>query len=255
VVGGEVDPVGAGADVGARVEYRGIRLGTIADVILDPRFLTMIGYEVAGVDGVARWFLPRIACGLASRACVEVAVPAAMLGGEELSFYREQGITLASLEDPSPGPADDGREGFLDRRNGYTSTGDRMRGDRVTSRFQATARDAGNGVVRVSVVGEADLYTAPGLRTALLGAIDGGARSVLVDLSRTTFLDSTTLGVLIGGVRRLRSSGGEIAVVCRDPNTRKIFEITLLDRILAIFDDVDEGLAYLTGSNGAAPRD
>ena len=59
---------------------------------------------------------------------------------------------------------------------------------------------------------------------------------MLVDLSNATFIDSTTLGVLMGAVKRLRPAGGELAIACHDPNIRKIFEITLLDRVFEIFD-------------------
>lgn len=119
----------------------------------------------------------------------------------------------------------------------------------VGNGFEASASPAGDGVVRVTVVGDADLATAPELKAALLGAIEGGARRLLVDLSQTTFIDSTALGVLMGGVKRLAPSGGEVAIVCRDASIRKIFEITLLDRIFAIFDDVDAGIDHLTGSS------
>jgi anti-sigma B factor antagonist len=56
---------------------------------------------------------------------------------------------------------------------------------------------------------------------------------VVVDLSATTFIGSTFLGVLLGGLRSLRERGGEISVVCLD-SMRKIFEITGLDRVLRI---------------------
>jgi len=124
---------------------------------------------------------------------------------------------------------------------------------RPASAFQVNAWDAGDGVRLVTVAGEADLYTAPELKATLLGAIDAGARSLLVDLSQTTFIDSTTLGVLMGCVRRLRPAGGRIAIVCQDSNICKIFEITLLDRVFAIFGDVEQGLAYLKSPTDAQP--
>jgi len=117
--------------------------------------------------------------------------------------------------------------------------------------FKVSAGDAGNGVVHVAVVGEADLSTAPELEAALIGAIDGGARLVLVDLARTTFIDSTTLGVLMGGVKRLAERNGEMAIVCRDANIRKIFEITLLDQTFAILDNVAAGIEHLGSSDRA----
>ena len=111
--------------------------------------------------------------------------------------------------------------------------------------FKLATADLGNGVSTVSVAGEVDLATAPELKEALAEVINDGARGVLVDLSNATFIDSTTLGVLMGAVKRLRPAGGELAIACHDPNIRKIFEITLLDRIFAIFDSTDEGIAHL----------
>jgi anti-anti-sigma factor len=75
---------------------------------------------------------------------------------------------------------------------------------------EAQRRDDGVGVVRLS--GEVDMYTAPQLKQSMLGLIDEGAAKVVIDLSGVTFIDSTALGVLIGGVRRLRAAGGPRAV-------------------------------------------
>ena len=113
--------------------------------------------------------------------------------------------------------------------------------------------DAANGVAdavfdvdvfdltdRLSVIevhGQADLHTASDLRSAITGAIDRGAVHVVVDLSEATYIDSMTLGVLLGAVKRLRPAGGTVSVVCRDPHIRRIFEITLLDRIFTLYPD------------------
>ena len=117
--------------------------------------------------------------------------------------------------------------------------------------FQVVTVELGDGLAVASVVGEADLYTAPELKGALSALVENGAHSVLVDLSRTSFLDSTTLGVLMGAVRKLRSRGGQIAIACSDPNIRKIFEITLLDRIFAMFDSTEAGIEHLRRSGVA----
>ena len=111
--------------------------------------------------------------------------------------------------------------------------------------FKVSSAVLGDGVSSVSVGGEVDLSTAPELKEVLNGVIDGGARYVLVDLSSATFIDSTTLGVLMGAVKRVRPDGGEIAIACKDQNIRKIFEITLLDRVFAIFDTPEEGGEHL----------
>jgi anti-sigma B factor antagonist len=111
--------------------------------------------------------------------------------------------------------------------------------------FRLATTDLGHGVYTVTVVGEVDLSTAPELKEALGEVLESGAQGVLVDLSQATFIDSTTLGVLMGAVKRLRPAGGELAISCQDANIRKIFEITLLDRVFNIFDTPDEGVAHL----------
>ncbi len=94
----------------------------------------------------------------------------------------------------------------------------------------------------ISLAGEVDLYTAPEFKQQLLDVIGNGARYVVVDFSDTTFIDSTTLGVLVGGVKRLRSNDGELALVCSDRNITKIFEITGLDRVFTIYPTREEAV-------------
>jgi anti-sigma B factor antagonist len=93
--------------------------------------------------------------------------------------------------------------------------------------------------------GQVDLHTAPELRDELVGAIEDGALNIVVDLTRATFIDSMTLGVLLGAVKRLRPRGGRLRIVCDDPNIRKIFEITLLDRVFALYGTREAALERL----------
>ena len=91
-----------------------------------------------------------------------------------------------------------------------------------------------HGIWVIALTGEVDLYTAPEFKQQLLDAIGQGATHVIVDLTDTTFIDSTTLGVLVGGVKRLRPDGGQLTIVCSDRNITKIFEITGLNRVFPI---------------------
>lgn len=97
----------------------------------------------------------------------------------------------------------------------------------------------------VTVEGELDLFTAPRLQEALLNAIETGHTGVLVDLTGSTFVDSTTLGLLMGSFERLTESGGTLAVACHDPNLRRIFQITLLDQVFPVFDSREDGETYV----------
>lgn len=84
------------------------------------------------------------------------------------------------------------------------------------------------------LTGEVDMYTAPAVERELQGAIDGGAREVIVDLTGASFIDSTLLGVLIGAHKQLDAVGGRVSIVCGDRNLVKLFEITGFDRVFAI---------------------
>jgi anti-sigma B factor antagonist len=102
------------------------------------------------------------------------------------------------------------------------------------------------GQATVTVRGELDLFTAPRLHEALAQSIDLGARRVVVDLARVTFIDSTALGVLIGVGKRLRAGEGSLDIVCQNGNVRRVLELTGLDAVFAVH-------ASLTGALGAAP--
>jgi anti-sigma B factor antagonist len=97
----------------------------------------------------------------------------------------------------------------------------------------------------IALSGEVDLYTAPEFKQQLLEVIGQGGKHVVVDLTETTFIDSTTLGVLVGGVKRLRPDGGQLSLVCNDRNITKIFEITGLDRVFTIHETRDAAVGAL----------
>ena len=97
----------------------------------------------------------------------------------------------------------------------------------------------------ISLAGEVDLYTAPEFKQQLLEVIGQGGTEVVVDFTSTTFIDSTTLGVLVGGVKRLRANDGQLSLVCSDRNITKIFEITGLDRVFTIHGTREDAVASL----------
>jgi anti-sigma B factor antagonist len=112
--------------------------------------------------------------------------------------------------------------------------------------FDITTEQLGEGRYVISLSGEVDLYTAPEFKQQLLEVISQGAGTVIVDLTNTTFIDSTTLGVLVGGVKRLRPNGGQLSLVCSDRNITKIFEITGLDRVFTIHATRDEAVEAIS---------
>ena len=101
-------------------------------------------------------------------------------------------------------------------------------------RLGLESEEAREGVYVVTPAGELDLYTCPEFKQELLRVISNGARHVVVDLSLTTFVDSTALGVLLRGVERLHAADGHLSVVCPDENILRVFQVTGLHRVLEI---------------------
>jgi anti-sigma B factor antagonist len=105
----------------------------------------------------------------------------------------------------------------------------------------------GHGTVVLAVHGDADLHVASELKDRLSAVIEDGASSLVLDLSTTTFLDSMALGVLLSGMKRLRARGGRFRVVAPRTEIRRIFEITLLDRVFELVSTREEALSAASG--------
>jgi anti-sigma B factor antagonist len=104
----------------------------------------------------------------------------------------------------------------------------------------------------LAVRGEIDLFTAPELKQVLAESIEAGRIRIIVDLTETTFLDSTALGVLIGAVKRLRSRDGALAIVNTDENIAKTFEITGLDQIFTILPTREAAVEAVAAAQNSA---
>lgn len=105
-----------------------------------------------------------------------------------------------------------------------------------------------NGEPGVSVVdlnGEIDVYTSPKVKETLSELIDKGNYSLVINLENVRYIDSTGLGVLIGGLKRVREHSGTVHLVCTNPQIKKIFDITGLAKIFGIFDSEQAACASL----------
>lgn len=95
-------------------------------------------------------------------------------------------------------------------------------------------------------VGELDAYTVSSFREALGGLAD--RKYLLIDLSAVPFMDSAGLGALIGGIRRAREAGGDVAVACSRPTLIRLLHTTGFDRIVSVTDTVEAAAAALAES-------
>jgi anti-sigma B factor antagonist len=101
----------------------------------------------------------------------------------------------------------------------------------------------------ISLGGELDLHAAPDLRERMSTLINEG-KSLLIDLTQATFIDSSAIGVLVGGLKRLRESGGRMVLACEHPNILAVFEITGLDRTFSIHGSREDAVAALRRGEG-----
>jgi anti-sigma B factor antagonist len=104
-----------------------------------------------------------------------------------------------------------------------------------------TTRSEGDSTV-VVVGGEIDVYTAPKLREQLIDLVNAGKYHLVVDMEGVEFLDSTGLGVLVGGLKRVRAHDGTLRLVCTQERILKIFRITGLTKVFPIHDTVDDAV-------------
>lgn len=95
----------------------------------------------------------------------------------------------------------------------------------------------------VVVGGEIDVYTAPKLREQLIDLVTAGSYHLIIDMEGVDFLDSTALGVLVGGLKRVRAHDGSLQLVCTQERILKIFRITGLTKVFPIHASVEEAAA------------
>lgn len=108
--------------------------------------------------------------------------------------------------------------------------------------LSVTSRQEGDRTV-ISVSGEIDVYTAPSLRERLNELVASGYYNLVVDMEGVEFLDSTGLGVLVGGLKRVRSHDGTLRLVCAQEKILKVFRITGLTKVFPIHATLAEALA------------
>ena len=100
-----------------------------------------------------------------------------------------------------------------------------------------------DGVTMVAVGGEIDVYTAPKLRDKITELVGDGQYHLVIDMESVEFLDSTGLGVLVGGLKKVRAHEGTMEIVCNQDRLLKIFRITGLAKVFTIHESEAAALA------------
>ncbi|MFF9066546.1 anti-sigma factor antagonist [Streptomyces sp. NPDC014891] len=92
---------------------------------------------------------------------------------------------------------------------------------------------------------ELDVYSASSMREILVDLVDQGRYFLVVDLTGVVFFDSTGLGVLVGGVKRVRAHSGALALVARSDEVFKQLRIKGLFKVFPTFPTVDRAVEFL----------
>ena len=87
--------------------------------------------------------------------------------------------------------------------------------------------------------GELDMAAAPGIKDTLARLIIDAHRSVVLDLSEATFVDSTTIGTLMAAHQRLKRYGSRLDIVCVNENILRTFEFAGLREELNLHRSLD----------------
>jgi anti-sigma B factor antagonist len=104
-----------------------------------------------------------------------------------------------------------------------------------------------DGIEVIDVAGTIDIYTAPRLRELLIDLVSKDNYQLIINLDQVEFLDSTGLGVLVGGLKRVRAHDGSLDLVCTQERILKIFRITGLTKVFAIHETVDQAITATKG--------
>ena len=113
--------------------------------------------------------------------------------------------------------------------------------------------EVASGVPVVTAPEEIDITNAPRLRSALLEAAAHGHGTLVVDMTRTQFCDSSGLHTLLAAHKRAQAEGGELLLVISAAPVLRIFAITGVDRIIPNFTSLDQALTQ-TSANGSSGR-
>jgi anti-sigma B factor antagonist len=111
--------------------------------------------------------------------------------------------------------------------------------------LKVDTRSPREGVAVIVLSGEVDVYTSPRLKQEMVDLLNRGQVNLIVDLNGVEYLDSTGLGVLIGGLKRARERDGDLRLICENMRILRIFEITGLTKIFEIDRDEEGALSKL----------
>jgi anti-sigma B factor antagonist len=114
--------------------------------------------------------------------------------------------------------------------------------------------DPGTGATVLTVAGEADMLTAPVLRQHLDERFCADQAPIIVDLSRVEFFGSTALAIMVEIQQRASIEGRDFVLVAGTQIVRRPLEVTGLDTVLSVHDDLDQAREAVRASAADRPH-
>ena len=92
----------------------------------------------------------------------------------------------------------------------------------------------------LQVAGELDLHTSPALRESVSEILEAGTNRLAIDLAHVGFMDSSSLGILVVALKRIRENGGDLALVGVNGSPLKVLALTGIDRLIPAYGSTSE---------------
>ena len=95
----------------------------------------------------------------------------------------------------------------------------------------------------IEVAGQLIIGNRHELKSLVLDRVQRGERHLVIDFSQTGYIDSSGLGVLVGLSKRIREMRGSLRLAGLSPDLQRLFELTRLDTLFEIRDDLEQALS------------
>ena len=105
-----------------------------------------------------------------------------------------------------------------------------------------TRRESGN-IVLLDINGEIDLYNAPEIKDIISGLIEEQKYSIIINLDKVSYIDSSGIGALISSLSNLKKYQGGLKIINVAGSVKKVFELTKLTSFFEIFDNEADAVA------------
>ena len=103
-------------------------------------------------------------------------------------------------------------------------------------------------IIVLTIVGEIDLYNAPEIKDIVNKLIEERSYSVIIDLEKVSYIDSSGIGALISSLSNLKKYQGGLKIINVYASVKKVFELTKLTSFFEIFDSEEEAIASFNRS-------